>query len=111
RSHPALYVAMADAAAADPEIGAIWASLRQSVGDVVSQQLRDERRAGIATDGPDAGPYVEMLLGMMNKALEHEARRGPGRGSGARHSRAREGPHRGLGKSALRSRRVTHSGP
>jgi len=75
RTHSALYVAMADAAAADPEIGAVWASLGERVGAVVAAQLREERQTGVATDGPAAGPYVEALLGMMNRALDQEARR------------------------------------
>jgi TetR/AcrR family transcriptional regulator, ethionamide resistance regulator len=75
REHAALYVALADAAATDPTIAAHLHDAEEKTGATVAAQLRAERAAGIATDGPDAKPYVRALIGMNSRALQDEARK------------------------------------
>jgi AcrR family transcriptional regulator len=75
REHAPLYVALADAAASDPNIAAVLEEAERTTVATIAAQLRDERAAGIATDGPDATPFVRALLGMNARALHYEARR------------------------------------
>lgn len=75
RAHRHLMLAMLDARDGDPAVRALWDSWVELFVDPLAGAVAAERRTGRAAPGPPAPLLIRLLLGMNERALEHNVRR------------------------------------
>ena len=74
REHAGLMAGVLDAAGADPEVRALWQGWIEEFTARAAGRITDDRAAGVAPGGGEAGTLARVLVGATFQAMEQDVR-------------------------------------